>query len=189
MKNVLLFFALLAGPVLHAGGLETPPLPGVRPALILVKGAVGSAEYAPRFESQVEAWKKMAVQAGAELLLVTGDADAPAGTTDRSRLEKILADLPREGPAEVWVVLIGHGTWDGKEARFNLEGPDLPAGDGPSFFGKAGVVGRLPAAGLSAGKDHPHTFTLDQPDGGQAGLGVKRVDQAGSEEIDPGGSR
>ena len=44
MKTILLFFALLAGPVLHAGGLETPPLAGVRPVLILVKGAAGSAE-------------------------------------------------------------------------------------------------------------------------------------------------
>jgi hypothetical protein len=70
-----------------------------------------------------------------------------------------------------------------------MEGPDLPAGDGPGFSGKAGVVGRLPAAGLAARKDHPHTFAFDQPDGGQARLGVKRVDQAGAEEIDPGGSR
>ncbi len=129
MKNVLLSFALLAGPVLHAGGWETAPLPVVRPAVILVRGAAGSAEYAPGFESQLEAWKKVAVQAGAELLLATGEADSAAGTTGRSRLEKILTDLPREGPAEVWLVLIGHGTWDGKEARFNLEGPDLSAAD------------------------------------------------------------
>jgi hypothetical protein len=129
MKNTLLSFALLAGPVLQAGGLETPALTGVRPALILVKGAAGSAEYAPRFDRQMESWKKMAVQSGAELLLAAGDVNAAAGTTDRARLEKILTDLPREGPAEVWVVLIGHGTWDGKEARFNLEGPDLTAAD------------------------------------------------------------
>ena len=83
MKNILLSFALLAGPVLHAGGLETPPLSGVRPALILVKGAVGSAEYAPRFDRQMESWKKMAVQSGAELLLAAGDVNAAAGTTHR----------------------------------------------------------------------------------------------------------
>ncbi len=55
--------------------------------------------------------------------------ESSAATVDRIRLEKIFADLPRDGPAEVWLVLIGHGTWDGKEARFNLEGPDLSAGD------------------------------------------------------------
>jgi hypothetical protein len=30
---------------------------------------------------------------------------------------------------QVWLVLIGHGTFDGKTARFNLRGPDVSSGD------------------------------------------------------------
>jgi hypothetical protein len=29
----------------------------------------------------------------------------------------------------LWIVLIGHGTWDGREAKFNLRGPDLTASE------------------------------------------------------------
>src|SRR5207249_5570053 len=45
--------------------------------------------------------------------------------TDRDLLRQRLADV--KGPAleAVWLVLIGHGTFDGKTARFNLRGPDF----------------------------------------------------------------
>jgi len=36
---------------------------------------------------------------------------------------------PKEGSSELYLVLIGHGTFDGKEARFNLRGPDVSATD------------------------------------------------------------
>jgi hypothetical protein len=44
-------------------------------------------------------------------------------------LEQALAAEDKTTPAELWLVLIGHGTFDGKEARFNLRGPDLSASD------------------------------------------------------------
>ena len=113
--------------------LATPPLPAaepVRTSLILIKGASGSAEYVPRFNSQLQAWQKAAGRAGADVLTPSApDTKAADGETDCGRLEKVLADLPKAGPAPVWLVLIGHGTWDGKEARFNMEGPDLSAAD------------------------------------------------------------
>ena len=42
-------------------------------------------------------------------------------------LRRALASEPTNAPAPLWLVLIGHGTFDGKEARFNLRGPDLTA--------------------------------------------------------------
>ena len=41
--------------------------------------------------------------------------------------ELALASEPKEGPGEFWLVLVSHGTFDGKEARFDLRGPDLSA--------------------------------------------------------------
>ena len=121
MKIFLRSAILLAAPLLHAAE-------PVRPSLILVRGANGSAEYVTRFDSQVQSWQKAAGRAGADILLPIPTATPPpAGETDLARLERVLADLPKVGPAPVWLVLIGHGTWDGKEARFNLEGPDLSA--------------------------------------------------------------
>ncbi len=97
--------------------------------LILVRGASGSPEFGETFDRQTEAWRNAAAEAGAELVTVGGGAAEAEGPTDKARLEKILTDLPPEGPAALWLVLVGHGTWDGKEARFNLEGPDLAATD------------------------------------------------------------
>jgi hypothetical protein len=39
----------------------------------------------------------------------------------------LLDGEPRESSDELWIVLIGHGTYDGREAKFNLRGPDLSA--------------------------------------------------------------
>ena len=46
-----------------------------------------------------------------------------------SFLKQALASEPTNSTAELWLVLIGHGTFDGKEAKFNLRGPDLSATD------------------------------------------------------------
>jgi hypothetical protein len=46
---------------------------------------------------------------------------------DRRRFQEALEAEPRDGLTELWLVLIGHGTFDGKEAFFNLHGPDVSA--------------------------------------------------------------
>ena len=43
-----------------------------------------------------------------------------------AELSRVLA--AQNGPQrELWIVLIGHGTFDGKDAKFNLAGPDISA--------------------------------------------------------------
>ncbi len=46
---------------------------------------------------------------------------------DFDRLKQALAAEPKESANELWLVLLGHGTFDGKEAKFNLRGPDFSA--------------------------------------------------------------
>jgi len=58
-----------------------------------------------------------------------GEEAATNSNTDLALLQRALEQEPKEGPAELWVVLIGHGTFDSKEARFNLRGPDVSASD------------------------------------------------------------
>jgi len=55
------------------------------------------------------------------------DDDAGKSTTDRDRLRTSLAEQASATPSRepLWIVLIGHGTFDGKEAKFNLRGPDV----------------------------------------------------------------
>lgn len=110
----------LAAGLLLAAGLANAQGPSPRALdLILVTGAPGAAEYAPRFEQQVQAWQKAGVQAGARVTLIGAGAEAA------TRLEQALRSACGPAEGQLWLVLIGHGTYDGREARFNLPGPDL----------------------------------------------------------------
>lgn len=59
--------------------------------------------------------------------------DAPRGAarSTKAAIESGLGRMVSAAGADdvVFVVLIGHGTWDGKVARFNLPGPDMRAAD------------------------------------------------------------
>ena len=53
----------------------------------------------------------------------------PKEGSAKDNLEKILAQETKDGPDSLWLVFIGHGTFNGKEAKFNLQGPDLDASE------------------------------------------------------------
>ena len=95
--------------------------------VILVVGAPGASEYGSNFVQQAQTWSAACAKAGCRSVAIgLGDT---AGTNDLAALREALASEPREGTAELWLVLIGHGTFDGKEARFNLRGPDFSASE------------------------------------------------------------
>lgn len=94
-----------------------------RPCVVVVVGTPGTPEYAASFRDQAERWSKAAVKAPAEFVSIGTDPNTGAGD-DRERLRAALA-ARAGGQAPLWLVLIGHGTFDGHEARFNLRGPDV----------------------------------------------------------------
>lgn len=100
---------------------NTPP---VVPAYLVVVGAPGEPAYATNFVRQADAWTALARRTGAEARVI-GTADG--ATNDLERLRLALEAEPREGPSPLVLVLVGHGSFDGREARFNLRGPDLTA--------------------------------------------------------------
>jgi hypothetical protein len=95
-----------------------------RATVIVVAGAPGEEEYGKVFAQQLETWGKVAAQAGVKAVTIGGE---PVGaTSDRERLKQALEAEVQAGPGELW---LGHGTFDGKEAKFNLRGQDLTAGE------------------------------------------------------------
>jgi hypothetical protein len=96
---------------------------GDRACVLVVVGASGSPDYAGQFSQWAEIWQAAAAKGGAESILL-GRAQEP-GTTDRDRMQSILLEKKTVGPEPLWIVLIGHGTFDGREAKFNLRGPDV----------------------------------------------------------------
>ncbi len=91
--------------------------------MLIVVGASGSPDYAGQFSQWAELWQAAAAKAGAETILLGRSQEA--GTTDRDRLQSILRERAATGREPLWIVLLGHGTFDGREAKFNLRGPDV----------------------------------------------------------------
>lgn len=100
------FMAFLA-PVLVAAERQTE--------VVVVRGADGTPEYGKRFDDQVKAWQEACTK-GLVRCEVLNSRDA---------LEARLTKAAAQAKGTLWLVLIGHGTFDGREAKFNLEGPDV----------------------------------------------------------------
>ena len=96
---------------------------GGRPSVIVAIGAPGAAEYESEFRRWASLWRAAAEKAGADFAAI-GDG-AEEENPDRDRLRSALAERADAGPEPIWLVLIGHGTFDGREAKFNLQGPDV----------------------------------------------------------------
>lgn len=98
-----------------------------RPTVIVLSGAQGDPAFASDFDLQLRAWTEISSKAEARHMAIGTEPES--GRTDRERLQQLLASEPREGAGGLWLVLIGHGTFDGREAKFNLRGPDISADD------------------------------------------------------------
>src|SRR5437870_4124284 len=98
-----------------------------RATLILVIGASGEAEFGSNFVQQATLWQKAGAQGNCHE--ITLGLESAGRTNDYEQLKQALRAEPKAGPSALWLVLIGHGSFDGKEARFNLRGPDVSATD------------------------------------------------------------
>ena len=94
--------------------------------LILVVGEPGTPEYAQVLEDAAASWRAAAEAGDGRFLVIGLDEPAPAGigTNDHDRLRGALARATN-ATEDLWVVLHGHGTYDGRRGRFNLRGLDV----------------------------------------------------------------
>jgi hypothetical protein len=123
MNALLLLPSLLAG----LAGAEAP-----KPMVLVVVGAEGTPEYGRQFAAWAGRWQAASDRAGAEFGCI-GLADPGGG--DRDALRQRLAQVAGNAESPLWLVLIGHGTFDGKTARFNLRGPDFTAQELAEWLG------------------------------------------------------
>jgi hypothetical protein len=123
---VLLFcFGFGIAGVAFANGNYASHATNGHPSVIVAVGAAGEGEFGVEFGKWTEQWRMATEQAGAMPQVVgVGPTNA---LTDLVQLKEILSSEPTNTTAELWLVLIGHGTFDGKEAKFNMRGPDLSA--------------------------------------------------------------
>ena len=98
-----------------------------KPTVIVVVGAAGSAEYGANFVEWARLWEQACSKAGANFTAI--GLNKVQGPDDRTTLQQTLAGESQQTGAALWLVLIGHGTFDGRAAKFNLRGPDISAND------------------------------------------------------------
>ena len=97
--------------------------------VLVITGVAGDEEHGQKFQKWaatfIEAARKKEGVPAANITAL-GDRDST-----RANVEKAFADIASRARQndEVFILLIGHGSFDGQTAAFNLPGPDLTAAD------------------------------------------------------------
>ena len=118
------------------------PVPSAQPArgdyLLIVTGASGAPEFATRFDRTATTLMDALLEAGVPTANVVWLAEDPERTggratarSTRAELEKALVALAgrvRDGD-QLLILLVGHGSHEGADARINLPGPDITAAE------------------------------------------------------------
>jgi hypothetical protein len=107
--------------------LSTAAPAGAAGFYVTVAGHVGEPDYEQRFTSPAKDLDKLFKAAGPDVHVYS----LMGGEATRARLTRLLEQVAREATAEddFVLTLIGHGSFDGVEYKFNLVGPDMSAGE------------------------------------------------------------
>ncbi len=114
--------------------------------VIVVVGAAGIEEFGAQFAKSASLWEEACSKGDAKFAVIGLDKiegspalalpefslsqeSSGARANDCTTLQKMLADESKQTTTALWLVLIGHGTFDGRTAKFNLRGPDISADD------------------------------------------------------------
>lgn len=124
---------LFLGVILCREELSAQVTPPVRPTTIIVVGAGGAPQYDAAFAEWADRWVAAAKRADHDVVLI-GRSSEDSAETDRDRLRTVLETAGKSSGIELWLIMIGHGTFDRREAKFNLRGPDISAQDLAGFL-------------------------------------------------------
>ena len=109
----------------------------LRAFLLIVVGLAGDPEHGELFHKWGSALAEASEKVGVprDRLVYLGEAQEqgahPNGRATREEIDKAFAGFAKAASPDdvVYVVLVGHGSADGRSARFNLPGPDISAAD------------------------------------------------------------
>jgi len=99
------------------------PLPAAERQMLIVLGLGGDPEYEQQFKKDAELWREAASEAGIRVRVIGDQADG--GTLEE--LDQALETIEPDGNEEFWLILVGHGTAAGNDARFCLRQEDVDA--------------------------------------------------------------
>ena len=94
--------------------------------VMIITGAGGEEEYTELFAKWGGDLAKAFDGNAAEMVHIT---NKPEDTGARKTVESTLKKWVEKPDVEIWILLVGHGTFDGKAAKFNLVGNDASDAD------------------------------------------------------------
>jgi hypothetical protein len=121
-KRIMRRAALLIGFCFACVGLS-PRAARAAPYYVTIAGLGGEPDYEQRFTALAKELDKIfkAASSDAHVYTFTG------GDATKAKLTETLGQIARDAKAddEFTLVLIGHGSYDGEDYKFNLPGPDI----------------------------------------------------------------
>jgi hypothetical protein len=140
---------------------------------VTVSGLVGEPDYEQRFTSTAKDLDKVLKATGTDVHVYT----IVGSDATRVRLTQVIEQVAREAkPDDDFVLtLIGHGSYDGVEYKFNLVGPDMSAADLAALCNKVAAKRQLVVNTTSASGGSIPAFQ-------RAGRGVITSTKSGTEK-------
>ncbi|HVF16964.1 MAG TPA: hypothetical protein VNA21_08635 [Steroidobacteraceae bacterium] len=118
---------MLAASILVAAG-ALPIAAHAETHALIIAGLGGEKQYEQRFRDQATTLAQAAEKlAGDKARVSVLSAETADRDSVRKHMRTLAANAKRDD--QVMIILIGHGTYDGEEYRFNLPGPDLTASE------------------------------------------------------------
>jgi hypothetical protein len=137
--------AFVAAGMLLAGAVQASAQQQQRYALI-VSGAAGGADYVTQYDrwtAQLSTTLVETLKFDPALVRILSETKQPADSATADNVRRTIATVAARMTRDdvLFVFLIGHGTFDGTDAKFNLVGPDLESSEWSALL-KA-IPGRL----------------------------------------------
>lgn len=124
MPLAILFTAIFCGSI----GLFATDEDKQNRSIIVVQGAGGSPQFDNAFRDSCSKIESAAKKAKIKFQWIGGEPKSSDQKSDRDKLKEAV-DSNLEAKSQLWLILIGHGTFSRNAAKFNLRGPDLAAED------------------------------------------------------------
>jgi hypothetical protein len=106
---------------------------------LIVCGAAGGPEYATQYDRWSAALSKTLIENlkfDPSLVTLLSDTTRAADAATAENVRRVIGSIGARMTRDdiVFVLLIGHGTFDGTDAKFNLVGPDLESAEWSALF-------------------------------------------------------
>ncbi len=90
--------------------------------MIIIRGADGTEEFSKPLDASVKKWQALAIKAQISATLISGEQS-------KLQIDELLMKSTKDSIIPLWIVYVGHGTYLNQEAKLNLKGPDISAGE------------------------------------------------------------